>query len=173
MNFFKKPAGHYEDNYGGDAIFNSVDKNTEEKAKQSPASETDSISSFGGVNLGGNNIELKVVRPEKFESVSQIADHLLKNRTVVLNLEATSKETARRLIDFLSGVAYSIDGQLKRVANNTYIITPNNVDVSDAGIRGERREVPVQECAPEQTMSRTTVSKLDLEHDGLLRDIGY
>ena len=92
---------------------------------------------FGGVNLGGGGIELKVVRPEHFEDVSTIADHLLSGRTVVLNLEATNKEIARRFIDFLSGVAYSIDGQMKRVANNTYIITPNNVDVTDTALRGE------------------------------------
>lgn len=92
---------------------------------------------FGGVNIGGGGIELKVVRPEHFEDVSAIADHLLNGRTVVLNLETASKETARRFIDFLSGVAYSIDGQMKRVANNTYIITPNNVDVTDAALRGE------------------------------------
>ncbi len=92
---------------------------------------------FGGVNLGGGGIELKVVRPEVFEDVSTIADHLLSGRTVVLNLEAANKETARRFIDFLSGVAYSIDGQMKRVANNTYIITPNNVDVTDTALHSE------------------------------------
>ena len=92
---------------------------------------------FGGVSLGGGGIELKVVRPEHFEDVSTIADHLLSGRTVVLNLEAANKEVGRRFIDFLSGVAYSIDGQIKRVANNTYIITPNNVDVSDTALRGE------------------------------------
>ena len=85
---------------------------------------------YGG--LGGNAaLELKVVRPERFDSVTQIADHLINNRTVVLNLEATNKETARRMIDFLSGVAYSIDGNLKKVANNTYVITPGNVAVTN------------------------------------------
>ena len=53
----------------------------------------------------------------------------------MLNLEATNKETARRILDFLSGVAYSIGGQLKRVANNTFVITPNNVDVSGDQMR--------------------------------------
>ncbi len=84
----------------------------------------------GGIGLNSQALELKVVRPDKFETVTQIADHLLNHRTVVLNLEATNKETARRMIDFLSGVAYSIDGQLKKVANNTFVITPDNVDVS-------------------------------------------
>ncbi|MBS5724153.1 MAG: cell division protein SepF [Clostridiales bacterium] len=89
----------------------------------------------GGISLSGtagSALEMKVVKPESFDSVAQIADHLLSRRTVVLNLESTNKETARRLIDFLSGVAYSIDGSLKKIATNAYVITPNNVDVGDA-----------------------------------------
>ena len=50
-------------------------------------------------------------------------------RTVVLNLEQTNKDIARRLIDFLSGVAYAQEGKIKKVAVNTYIITPYNVDL--------------------------------------------
>ena len=80
-------------------------------------------------------IELKVVKPESYSNVTEIADHLLNHRTVVLNLESTNREIAKRLIDFLAGVAYSINGQLRNVANNTYIITPCNVDVADAEIK--------------------------------------
>ena len=50
-------------------------------------------------------------------------------RTVVLNLESTNKDVARRLVDFLSGVAYANNGQIKRVAASTFIITPYNVDI--------------------------------------------
>ena len=99
-----------------------------------------SASMSTGMSLAGSAIELKVVKPDRFENVSQIADHLLNKRTVVLNLESTNKETARRLIDFLSGVAYSIDGQLKRVANNAYVITPNNVDISGDQMRAKVAE---------------------------------
>lgn len=79
---------------------------------------------------GAAVLELKVVRPEKFSSVGQIADHLLNRCTVVLNLEAADKDTARRIVDFLNGVSYSIDGEIKPVANNTFIITPHNVAIS-------------------------------------------
>ncbi|HHX54350.1 MAG TPA: cell division protein SepF [Clostridiales bacterium] len=77
------------------------------------------------------NTEIKVVRPVRYEEVQQIADHLLANRTVVLNLEGTNKENARRMIDFLSGIAYSIGGNLRKVSNNTFVITPNNVNVTN------------------------------------------
>ncbi len=74
-------------------------------------------------------LQVVLAKPEKFEEVRGIADNLNEKRTVVLNLESVSKEVARRLIDFLTGVAYANNGQIKRVANSTFIITPYNVDV--------------------------------------------
>ena len=74
-------------------------------------------------------LQVVLVKPERFEDASAIADHLNAKRTVVLNLESTNKEVSRRLLDFLSGVAYANNGQIKRVANSTYIITPYNVDI--------------------------------------------
>ena len=70
-----------------------------------------------------------LVKPDRFENAAEIADHLKDKRTVVLNLEQTNKDVARRLVDFLSGVAYANEGKIKKVANSTYIITPYNVDI--------------------------------------------
>ena len=77
------------------------------------------------------NIELKVVRPASFEEVSEIADYLIDGCTVVLNLELLDGAQTLRMLDFLNGVTYSNDGEIKNVAKSTYIITPHNVDVSD------------------------------------------
>jgi len=74
-------------------------------------------------------LKVVLVKPERFENASEIADHLKDKRTVVLNLESTNKEIARRLIDFLSGVAYAGEGKIKKVAASTYIITPYHVDI--------------------------------------------
>ena len=74
-------------------------------------------------------LKVVLVKPERFENASEIADHLRDKRTVVLNLESTNKDIARRLIDFLSGVAYAGDGKIKKVSANTYIITPYHVDI--------------------------------------------
>lgn len=82
------------------------------------------VSGAAGMALSGSAIELKVVKPTEFKNASQIADHLLNRRTVVLNLEATDKENARRLIDFLTGVAYSIDGQIKRSGQQRLCLRP-------------------------------------------------
>ena len=73
-------------------------------------------------------LKVVLVKPEHFEDASTIADHLNNKRTVVLNLESTNKEVSRRLVDFLSGCAYALDGKIKKIAISTYIITPYNVD---------------------------------------------
>jgi len=74
-------------------------------------------------------LKVVLVKPERFENASEIADHLREKRTVVLNLESTNKDIARRMVDFLSGVAYAGEGKIKKVAANTYIITPYSVDI--------------------------------------------
>ncbi len=74
-------------------------------------------------------LQVVLVKPERFDDASTVADHLNSKRTVVLNLESANKDVARRILDFLSGVAYANDGQIKKVANCTFIITPYNVGV--------------------------------------------
>ena len=74
-------------------------------------------------------LQVVLVKPEEFEDARDIADNLISKRTVLLNIENLNKDLSRRLIDFLSGVAYAQGGNIKRVANRTYIITPYNVDI--------------------------------------------
>jgi len=83
------------------------------------------------VNLNSApQLKVVLVKPERFETAAEIADNLRDKCTVVMNLEQTGKDIARRLIDFLSGVAYAQDGKIKKVASSTYIITPYNVDLA-------------------------------------------
>ena len=101
-----------------------------EPAYNSPAMEENERRSNKVVNIrAATQLQVVLVKPEKFEDASAIADHLREKRTVVLNLESTNKEIARRLLDFLSGVAYANEGKIKKVAISTYIITPYNVDI--------------------------------------------
>ena len=74
-------------------------------------------------------MQVVLVKPDRFDNVSEIAEHLRSKHAVVLNLEATNKDIARRLVDFLSGCAYALDGKIKKIAISTYIITPYNVDI--------------------------------------------
>ena len=82
------------------------------------------------VNISAQTqMQVVLVKPDRFDNVSEIAEHLRSKHAVVLNLEATNKDIARRLVDFLSGCAYALDGKIKKIAISTYIITPYNVDI--------------------------------------------
>lgn len=82
-------------------------------------------------SIEGNNIELKVIKPEDVGEVSTIADHLLSGCTVVLNLELLEPKAITRMLDFLRGVTYTIDGEIKHVSKSTYIITAKGIDITD------------------------------------------
>ena len=118
--------------------YDDEDDDFEEEFEEMPRKETVFEERRSRVESRNNKVvnihattQLKVVlvTPERFENASEIADHLKDKRTVVINLESTNKDIARRLIDFLSGVAYAGEGKIKKVAANTYIITPYHVDI--------------------------------------------
>lgn len=113
---------------------------------------------MGGISLSGSSIEMKVLKPKSFENVPQIADHLLNKRTVVLNLEDADADTSRRIIDFLFGVAYSINGSLKKIATKAYVVTPNNVDVDEAKLTSKKKKQP----EPEEEEDTTSAFDADL-----------
>lgn len=73
--------------------------------------------------------QIVLVKPERFEEVTGIADHLNEGKTAVLNLEETPRDVQRRIVDFLSGVAYANGGNMRKVAKNTFIIAARGVDV--------------------------------------------
>lgn len=114
-----------------DEQFEDDDVEIFSKKDVAPTSSTTELSKRNKVLNIHTTAQLQVVlvKPERFEDASSIADHLNDKRTLVLNLESTNKDVSRRLVDFLSGVAYANNGQIKRVANSTFIITPYNVDV--------------------------------------------
>ena len=139
---FNDDEDEYEEEKNNGEVYED-DAVIEAPAKTEPAAPQKPVRIGTSVKLDGAALELKVVKPERYEVVPQIADHLLNRRTVVLNLEASNKESSRRIIDFLSGVAYAIYGKLSKVAVNTYLITPANINVSGEALneaKGESEE---------------------------------
>ena len=119
----------YEEDVGRDSeptYFEPREPRESSRRKEVPAEERRNKV----VNIHATTqLKVVLVKPERFENASEIADQLKDKRTVVLNLESTNKDVARRLVDFLSGVAYAGEGKIKKVAANTYIITPYHVEL--------------------------------------------
>ena len=74
-------------------------------------------------------LNLVVMQPENFEDARDIANHLKNKKPVVMNLEFVEKEVSRRIVDFLSGAVYAVDGNIQKVSNGIFVITPYNVGI--------------------------------------------
>lgn len=93
-----------------------------------PSRQPQSSPSDKVVNIHATTqIQVVLVKPKRYDNAAEIANHLRDKRTVVLNLEETEENVARRLLDFLSGVAYAQEGEIKKVAKQTFLVTPFNV----------------------------------------------
>lgn len=126
-NFIGYPEDDYYDETDGNLVRSHDYDDGYDSQDSSPSSDKRSNKV---VNIHATTqLQVVLVKPERFEDASGIADHLNAKRTIVLNLESANRDVTRRLIDFLSGVAYANNGQIKRVANSTYIITPYNVGI--------------------------------------------
>ena len=82
------------------------------------------------MTTGANNMELCVIKPTSVEDAREITETLLNNRAVILNVEGLDVEIAQRIIDFTSGSTFAISGNLQKISNYIFVITPASVDVS-------------------------------------------
>ena len=83
----------------------------------------------GQVVNTSNKVQLILVRPESFNDAPTIAANMRAKKAVVLNLEGVEKNLARRIVDFLSGCGYALDGSVKKVSQSTYVFCPHNMEV--------------------------------------------
>lgn len=92
------------------------------------------------VNIHTNNqFKVVIMQPETFDDARDICDHLKNKKPVVVNLETISKETAQRVVDFLSGAVYGLDGDIQKVSAGIFLVAPNNVDVLGAAFKDEMK----------------------------------
>ena len=75
-------------------------------------------------------MQVVIIKPEVYEDAQEICDQIKTKRPVVVNLEKVEYPVAQRIMDFLSGTCYALEGSIQRVANNIFIIAPENVDIS-------------------------------------------
>ena len=102
-----------------------------EKAKPRPLRERT-------VNFGGSDTQVILFNPKSFDEAGELVGHMLRSRSVVMTLEGLPTENARRLLDFMSGIAFALEGKITPISAKTYFVTPRNVDV--LGAQGDAAE---------------------------------
>ena len=93
---------------------------------------TPATPSFGGqvLNMSSGKQEVVLFHAKTFDDAAKAADELCKRKAVILNMENVDKALTRRVVDFLSGAVYALDGRVKKVAQSTYLFCPHNMDVT-------------------------------------------
>jgi len=81
------------------------------------------------VSFDGNETQVILFNPKTFDEAGELVTHLNQNRSVVMTLEGLPTENARRLLDFLSGITFALQGKITPVSAKTYFVTPQNVDL--------------------------------------------
>lgn len=114
---------------GGDEAVEESNAVIEEPAKREPAR---SAAPRATAPSSKSQVNMVIIKSSDYSDARTVADHILGNRAVLLNLENCNKDMAQRILDFLSGVVYAQGGDLQRVAHSTYAVTPRNV-----GLQGE------------------------------------
>jgi cell division inhibitor SepF len=80
--------------------------------------------------VGGADVQVHLVTPHSFNDAQEVADRFKRSVPVILNLQTTEADLAKRLIDFASGLTYAMDGGMQKIAEKTFLLTPRNVEVS-------------------------------------------
>ncbi len=116
--------------------FDQQEMSTKEEVKEEPiqthffnSSKKQQSSKVVNIHTG-NQFKMIVSQPNTFDDAQDICDHLKNKKPVVINLEGIEKQDAQRIIDFLSGSVYALDGSIQKVSCDIFVIAPNNVDVS-------------------------------------------
>ena len=137
---FTQPYGEdeydeYDDEVSGyeeDAPRRSAaDSDTSAFGTDGASSTTARSSSFSGqvLNISSSKQEVVLFRPTAFNDCTKAADDLRDKKAIIVNLENVDKALARRVVDFLTGCAYALDGKVNKIAQATYLFSPHNMDV--------------------------------------------
>lgn len=120
--------------WGSLGLMEPVDAEEEEKQKvEEVVAEPKSKRNSNLVNLPTvqpKQVKVMIVEPFAFDDAQNVADHLKNRKPVVVNLENTDREVAKRIIDFISGTTYAVSGTIQKVGNNIFLCAPNNIDVA-------------------------------------------
>ena len=97
----------------------------------SVSSSASAAPSFSGqvLNMGSGKQEVVLFHAKTFDDTAKAADELRRKKAVILNMENVDKALTRRVVDFLSGSVYALDGSVKKIAQSTYLFCPHNMDV--------------------------------------------
>jgi len=115
-------------------------RNFSEIEQESPYSARNIQSKVIPMNTAVSSSKMVITQPNCYEDVQEIGDYLKNKKSVIVNLESVSKEDARRILDFMSGATFVVEGTIQKVSNLIYLITPRNVEIQNDVERSQYKQ---------------------------------
>lgn len=124
-------GNHEDDNYYEDDMYEDADEKQNDSTVPpvAPPYRSSLRGSSAGENQQGKTVKMMVMEPDNFDDSQKIADHLRARRPVILNFEKTEPDIAKRIVDFISGATYALDGSIQKVGKEIFLCVPSNVAV--------------------------------------------
>ncbi|MDD2376093.1 MAG: cell division protein SepF [Clostridia bacterium] len=115
-------------------------RNFNEIEQESPYSARNIQSKVIPMNTAISSSKMVITQPNCYEDVQEIGDYLKSKKSVIVNLESVNKEDARRILDFMSGATFAVEGTIQKVSNLIYLITPRNVEIQNDVERSQYKQ---------------------------------
>jgi len=107
------------------------EKNLEERPHETPDEFIKPKRKGQVLNLHTHQaVKVVVAKPQTFEESQELANHLKNRRPIIINLEKTNAEVAKRIVDFMCGTAYALNGNMQRVGNGIFLFVPSNIEIN-------------------------------------------
>ena len=130
--------GDYDENYQDEGYYDDYDEYEEEPKSRIFQRRNNKVIPMSGAD---SNAKIVVLKPKCFNNSTIVADELRRARSVVIDVGALDSDEARRVIDFVSGAIYGMDGNLQKITTGIFVATPNHVDIMGEIVRDETATV--------------------------------
>ena len=133
-DFYEEPAKKVKESpskkYYDDDDFEEPPMPKKQKAKPSKTTSPSKLVSINSRNNNRSSNQVYVIKPQEFNEAQKVTDYLKEGKTIVINMEGIEVHAAQRIIDFIGGACYALDGSLQAISANIFIAAPRNIDVS-------------------------------------------
>lgn len=138
VNSIKNFVGVGDDDYEDDEYYDDEYEEEYEEPKKRFFSSSNRSSKVTPISYG-SSARVRILKPRSYEDSAKLADELKSNRLVIINVKGLDAVEARRIVDFISGTTYGVDGHMRRITEGIFVAAPHNIDITGDNIEEQAR----------------------------------
>ena len=141
-DLFGMDKAEQEEDYDNEDVYEYEDEEEEEQEGRGlfgRKNKDNKVVNMPQTQTNSNAIKMVISQPTSFEQSDEICSFLKERKSVIVNLEYVNKDVARRIVDFISGGVYALDGYIQKVSNSIFLVAPSNYEITNEMAREEMK----------------------------------